>query len=231
MGRSFFFDFDQDVIFPDHLPSSLKLSQLQKGQYVKLTIGQNSKPMPLCRTVSTYEYNTSSTNTTLFVDDINYCSSFNKKNIRCIVFRDPSISPENHIYSWCVTTDGYERETEHYGVSGEVLDVEIIEDLSLESDPISNAISTLCPGNHVKLDTRAFNNDVSFDKASLPKGMSISNVNTLLVVDWISDGMISLRDPKIPIENHINVWFLTTNGLIVDSICEPLYKVISINVN
>lgn len=126
MGRSLYFNFDQDVTSPGNLSSSEALSQLVTGQIVELKIDFITKPT-VHRQVSTYYYESSSANVQLVVEDIDYCKDFNRLGLRCIVFRDLSISPENHIYSWCVTTDGYKRETEHYGISGKILSVKIVE--------------------------------------------------------------------------------------------------------
>lgn len=126
MGRSPFFNPGQ-INFPKSLPVSDKLSKLVKGDYVWLMIGMNSKPMSVCRTVSTYSYLTSSTNIRLIVDSINYEKNiFDGTEVRCIVFRDPDIPPDNHMYSWCITTDGYMRETEHFGISEEVIDIRVV---------------------------------------------------------------------------------------------------------
>jgi hypothetical protein len=135
---------------PNSLHSSVKVSKLSKGQTIKLftvpnndtmtdtsspnndtmtdTSSPNNHTMPpvLFRCVSTYGQETSSTNDTLIVDNINFDTDFNEHGIRCIVLRNPDISIENHMYAWCVTTDGYLREIEHYGIIGKVLDVEIM---------------------------------------------------------------------------------------------------------
>ena len=133
MGRSPLFEFKKYVEFLEELSSSDELTGLLVGQRVNLNIKsytttpvQRSQPMTLCRSISTYDKYTSSTQTTLVVDHIDFDTDFNEHGIRCIVLRDPDISIENHMYAWCVTTDGYLREIEHYGIIGKVLDVEIM---------------------------------------------------------------------------------------------------------
>ena len=133
MGRSPLFEFKKYVEFLEELSSSDELTGLLVGQHVILNINsytttpvQRSQPMTLCRSISTYDKYTSSTQTTLVVDHIDFDTDFNEHGIRCIVLRDPDISIENHMYAWCVTTDGYLREIEHYGIIGKVLDVEIM---------------------------------------------------------------------------------------------------------
>jgi len=226
MVRSFDFDFDQDVTSPGNLTTSGALSQLTEGQLVELVIGPNTKPMPVCRTVSTYYYEPSSTNVRLIVDHINYDKKFGRLGLRCIVFRDPRISLENHIYSWCVTTDGYERETEHYGISGEVLSVKVVDDATDVKD-VPTTLSSLQPGNKVKLYV-----DEIPQVNSLPYTPSIewpdsgSAIDEILVVDWIRDGMIALRAPEIPQDSHVYLWYLRTDGVIVQcDVYEPLYEV------
>lgn len=229
MGRSFDFDFDKDVKFPCILPSSDILSKLVKGQLVTLTIGPKTKDVSLCRSVSTYYYQSSSTKVVLVVDDIDYCKEFNKYNFRCIVFRDPKIAPENHIYAWCVTTDGFERETEHYGISGEILDVNIVGNTT---DSIQSTISALSPGKLIKLETKEIPQEYSlpYTPSILPED-STSDIHSILVVDWIRDGLIALREPSIPPENHVYFWYLRTDGIIVEcDIYEPLYKLTNITI-
>jgi len=127
MGRSLNFNFSKDVESPGNLTTSQELSKLVVGQIVELKIGSHMQQIrKVCRSVSTYCYEPSSTNVRLIVDNIDYCENFHQLQLRCIVFRDINILPDDHIYSWCVTTDGYERETENYGISGEVLSVNVI---------------------------------------------------------------------------------------------------------
>lgn len=226
MGRSFDFDFDQDVTSPGNLTTSGALSQLTEGQLVELVIGPNTKPMPVCRTPSTYYYEPSSTNVRLIVDHINYDENFSRLGLRCIVFRDPSIPLDEHIYSWCVTTDGYERETEHYGISGEVLSVKVVDETH-DTEDVATTLSALRPGNKVKL----YGDEIP-QIHSLPYTPSIvwpdsgSDIDSVLVVDWIRDDMIALRDPEIPQDSHVYLWYLRTDGVVVQcDVYEPLYEV------
>lgn len=230
MGRSFAFDFDQDVTSPGRLSSSDALSQLVEGQLVELDIGPKTQPMPVCRTPSIY-YCTPSDNTVrLLVECIDYCKDFNRLGLRCIVFRDPTVPPESHIYSWCVTTDGYERETEHYGISGEVLSVKVVD----ENTPpnFKSTLLSLGPGQLIKLYTEEIP-----QVHSLPYTPSIawpdsgSDIDEILVVDWVRDGMIALREPSIPLDSHVYLWYLCTDGVIVQcDVYEPLFKVTRVDV-
>lgn len=212
MGRSPSFTI-KDVILPEFLPSSEKLSNLNNGQIVKLITAPNNDMKPdtsspnndmkpaLFRSISTYGQQTSSTDTTLIVDDINFCDGFKEFGIGCIVFRDPNIPIENHMYAWCVTTDGYIREIEHYGIIGKILDVEIIEEID-----ISN-LSDVIPGQKFTIE--------------------IDEAPHEFVVDWIRDGLIALRDPLIPVNNDIYPWYFTTDGMVMrgDDIHRPIYQI------
>jgi hypothetical protein len=130
MGVSPFFNFDEDVEFPEHRPeSSKKLNGLTNGQRISITFKDPEEQMRLYRCVSTYDYQISSPNShALAVDDCNYNEKFNKYGIRCIALRDVSIPIENHMYSWFITTDGYIRECESYGIMYEVVDVMILQE-------------------------------------------------------------------------------------------------------
>jgi hypothetical protein len=128
MGRSPFFNFDADVEFCKNKPeSSHKLKQLRTGQRIRITYTER-KLARLYRCVSTYEYEYSSMDRELVIDDCNYDENFNKYGIRCIALRDINIPIENHMYSWFITDDGFIRECEGYGIMYEVVDVEIIQE-------------------------------------------------------------------------------------------------------
>jgi hypothetical protein len=226
MGRSCFFN-PREINFPGSLPISDKLSKLVEGGCVWITVGSNSKPMPVCRSVSTYSYKTSSTNEKLIVDSIDYENSiFDGTGERCIVFRDPSIPAEDHIYSWCVTTDGYMRETEGYGISGEVLDIQVVSPDG-ERD-ISQVLSSLTPGRkiHLEVDEIPPVSQLPYTPSLLPDD-DTSDVNAYwLEVDFVQDGLIALREPQYKKENHVYFWFLRTDGIIVQcDVFEPLFKV------
>jgi hypothetical protein len=80
------------------------------------------------RTPSTYRCATSPIDAQeLVVDEIDIDSSLNKHGVRALALRDPSIPKEAHMYAWFVTTDGYVRECEHYGIMCMLATVEVIE--------------------------------------------------------------------------------------------------------
>ncbi len=122
MGRSPTFSFSRDVVFPKPSPSSTKISQLVVGQQIKLTT-KRFKPFIVCRSASTYRLATSSVHSVLVVDSIDYDAEFHSNGIRCIVLRNPSVPLDGHIYTWVLTTDGYIRESEHFGIDLVVTDI------------------------------------------------------------------------------------------------------------
>jgi hypothetical protein len=126
MGRSPFFNTD-DVELPAEKPACASiLETLQPGQRVTLNINR-AVPGRVNRTPSTYGYNTSNCHAVeLIVDDINYDASLNKHGIRAIALRDPRIGRDMHMYTWVVTTDGYVRECEHFGIMHELETVELL---------------------------------------------------------------------------------------------------------
>lgn len=126
MGRSPFFNVD-DVELPAEKPAcSAILETLQPGQRVTLYINLDV-PGRVHRTPSTYGHNTSSYHAVeLIVDDINYDASLNKHGIRTIAFREPQLEHDTHMYTWVVTTDGYVRECEHFGIMHELETVDLL---------------------------------------------------------------------------------------------------------
>lgn len=129
MGRSPLFNVDT-VEFPDKKPAcAVVLADLQPGQRVRLVCDPDSEySMRAHRTASNYGYATSSYyDTELIVDNINVDPALNKHGVRAIAFREPSISKDDHYYMWYVTTDGYVRECEHYGIMQMLATVEVIE--------------------------------------------------------------------------------------------------------
>jgi hypothetical protein len=118
MGRSLTFTLD-DIYYPKPLPSSYDLSKLKVGENIKICYEKEKidEAPVLQRSVSCYRKNPSyiSVNSIYIVESIDYQENL-KNNIRAIVVRDINISEEQHIYSWCITTDGYIREIEHFGI-------------------------------------------------------------------------------------------------------------------
>jgi hypothetical protein len=128
MGRSPFFNVDE-VDIPVVKPTCAAiLRTLQPGQHVRFTYDANAEyNQRVYRTVSSYGINTSSiTAEVLVVDEIDNDASLNKLGIRALAFREPRIPKHDHIYTWYVTTDGYVRECEHYGIMKMLSSVEVL---------------------------------------------------------------------------------------------------------
>jgi hypothetical protein len=128
MGRSPFFNIDT-VEFPDDKPAcSAVLETLQVGQCVRITCDNESPySMRVHRTPSNYGCVTSSYNDVdLIVDNINVDPALNTHGVRAIAFREASISEDGHYYTWYVTTDGYVREREHYGIIQMLVTVKLL---------------------------------------------------------------------------------------------------------
>lgn len=118
MGRSPFFKIDS-IELPEEKPACAAiLEALQPGQRVRITCSEDKEyHVGVHRTPSNYGYATSSYyDTDLIVDSINVDSALNKLGIRAIALREPDISESDHFYTWYITTDGYVRECEHYGI-------------------------------------------------------------------------------------------------------------------
>ncbi len=129
MGRSPLFNIDNIEVPPHHTDSSEIIKTLQPGQRVKLSI---ATPLPygnyVCRSPSTYGKSTSSINMIeLVVDNIDIDLDLTKHGIKTLALRDPMILKEDHMYTWYVTTDGYVRESEHYGIIYKIVSVIVIE--------------------------------------------------------------------------------------------------------
>ncbi len=122
-----FISFIDSVEFPKAIPEvAKKLEQLREGQHIRIKF-KRPTPLRIYKSVSTYNYQTSSIACNhLVVDNINYNEWFNKYGLRGIVFRDVTIPEDNHMYNWFITTDGYIREVEWYGLMYEVVDIEIL---------------------------------------------------------------------------------------------------------
>jgi hypothetical protein len=135
MGRSPNFVFNRDVEFPVHRDTAPIISELVPGQQVRLAVDNfftSSEDDPyvphfVTRTVSTYNFTPSPVEgVVLVVDNIDCDENFVSRGLRCIAFRDPMIPKHEHIYAWVVTTDGYVRETEHYGISGFISSIVLV---------------------------------------------------------------------------------------------------------
>lgn len=129
MGRSPFFNVDFVNIPVEKPACAAILGTLQPGQHVRFTYNANAEcNQRAYRTVSSYGLDTSSiTADVLVVDEIDKDSSLNKLGLRALAFREPWIPKNKHIYTWYVTTDGYVRECEHYGIMMMLSSVEVLE--------------------------------------------------------------------------------------------------------
>ena len=128
MGRSFSFDVYK-VEYPAVKPACAAiLETLQPGQRVRLTIDMESPySNRVHRTPSTYSCATSQIGAQeLVIDEIDIDPSLNAHGVRALALRDPSIPKEAHMYEWFITTDGYVRECEHYGIMSVLETIELL---------------------------------------------------------------------------------------------------------
>jgi len=134
MGRSPVFTIGQ-INCPPVEPSPVldMLASVKSGQKVKITL-QEHKPdhyqkFGIPRSVSVYEYTPSQISSSIeyVVDSDDYAPGLSEINLRAIGLRDPRIPTKDHITGWVITTDGYIRETEHFGILHRLNDIEILE--------------------------------------------------------------------------------------------------------
>ena len=132
MGRSFSFNVDS-VEFPAEKPAcAAQLETLQPGQRVRITCDHDAPASQrVHRSPSSYGCTTSSFTRDLVVDDINVDPALNKHGVRAIAFRNPTIPKDEHFYTWYVTTDGYVRECEHYGIMKVIASVKVLESVEV----------------------------------------------------------------------------------------------------
>ena len=120
MGRSPYFSVSH-IEQPQPVQSANVLQQLKVEDRVQITFSNpnNDIEPPIYRAVSTYYLQPSelSSRITYRVSDINYHPEFEQIGLRVITLIDVSHpDPSNHIDAWVVTTDGYIRECEHFGL-------------------------------------------------------------------------------------------------------------------
>ena len=92
---------------------------------------------PLARCPSNYGYEESSIDSSkLYVVDNENCDPtlFAKTGLRAIALRDLSIPENNHIATWLVTTDGYVRENEEYGIIGYITSIAISDNGDVDTE-------------------------------------------------------------------------------------------------
>jgi hypothetical protein len=186
---------------------------------------------PLCRTPSTYGYHTSNFSTKnavpteFVVDSIDYESYFfQEKNVRCIALRNPNIPEDSHFYDYVLTTDGYVRECECFGLTGMVVD-------SIEILPFD--FNSIVPGMRVCFDVEEIppRYSLPYTPSLLPEDHTSDVTAKCLEVDSIHNGLIALREPQFNKENHVYFWFLGTDGIIVQcDVYDPLFKVTNVRV-
>ena len=116
-------------------PESIGIEQLEElvtGSIVSyLTIeygikGRRFEQMPLVRCPSNYGYSESPIDSriTYVVSSVNYDPTlFRMTGLRAITLRDITIPEGNHFETWVITTDGYIRESEEYGIIGYVKEI------------------------------------------------------------------------------------------------------------
>ena len=128
MGRSPHFTLSQ-VELPHPTSASDALKDLKVGQRVRFSFGRriDETGLPLVyRAISTYEYTPSavSNNITYEVTSIDAIPAFAQLGLRVISLIDVHHSnPSMHMDGWYITTDGYVRECEHFGIMATVTSV------------------------------------------------------------------------------------------------------------
>ena len=126
MGRSFGFELG-NVTLPERSSAAEEISKLRVGQQITIKTGDYERQDKLCRSPSNYGRETSSVSAVrLVVEDIDCCSELEKIGLRAIALRDISIDEENHFNIWYMTTDGYIRECEEYGIQLVVTEITIL---------------------------------------------------------------------------------------------------------
>lgn len=124
MGRSPFFTLSQ-VELPPPTDASEALTELKVGQFVQFSFGKycpNTSGLPgVYRAISTYEYTPSAVSSILTyqITSIDVIPAFHELGIRVISLIDVNhTNPKMHMDGWYITTDGYVRECEHFGIQG-----------------------------------------------------------------------------------------------------------------
>jgi hypothetical protein len=129
MGRSPFFTLSNVPLLPT-LPSSVQLKQLKVGDKIKISFSERTdeKAGFPARSVSTYDYVPSPLSTELVyvITNTDVCSSFHEIGLNLIsVISASHLDPSNHMDGWYITTDGYIRECEHFGILYKIDSIEI----------------------------------------------------------------------------------------------------------
>ena len=120
MGRSPYFSVSH-IEQPQHVQSANVLQQLKVEDLVQITFSNphNDREQHIYRAVSLYynEPSPLSSHATYRVSDTNYHPEFEQIGLRVITLIDVDHpNPSNHIDAWVITTDGFIRECEHFGL-------------------------------------------------------------------------------------------------------------------
>jgi len=121
MGRSPFFTLSQ-VERPQPTDASDALKNLKVGELVQFSFARytaEGDTPRVFRSISTYSYVPSvvSSNITYKITSIDAIPAFDEIGLRAISLIDVNhYDPMNHMDGWYITTDGYVRECEHFGI-------------------------------------------------------------------------------------------------------------------
>lgn len=120
-----------DFVAPTPTDAAEILEKVSAGQIISFTVDRSKleDPPKIYRTVSTYDYDPSvfSEKLTYRVSHIDFFPSLAQFGLRAISLIDTQhMNPTNHIDTWVITTDGYVREAEHFGIIYELASVKIL---------------------------------------------------------------------------------------------------------
>ncbi len=134
MGRSPFFSLNQ-ICRPfvgqslENLMLLESLRSLKQGQKIKISFVGVPSHFGLPRSISVYEYTPSAVTSDVVYDvtSSDYEPALGEIGLSAIALRDQRIPEAEHITGWIITSDGYIRETEHFGVLYRLSGIEILE--------------------------------------------------------------------------------------------------------
>ena len=131
MGRSPFFTL-ASVARPDPVKGiDSMIATLQADMRVKFTFAnkRSGDDDRLCRSISTYSYEPSPVSSSLIykIVSTDAIPAFYEIGLKVIsVISDTHQNPENHMDGWYITSDGYVRECEHFGIMCMITEIEIL---------------------------------------------------------------------------------------------------------
>jgi hypothetical protein len=128
MGRGFNFSYSKIHLPPTNGDFGETILQLVEGDNVfNLRIQRDElERCPVARCPSNYGYKESfiSQDITYVVDSTNFdWRLFEETGLRGVVLRDVLIPIDSHIATWIVTTDGFLRESEEFGIIGQIVSI------------------------------------------------------------------------------------------------------------